>query len=144
MINVNKYVGIPFKHNGRQPENGLDCWGLVFTIYGELGIEIPGGDGSGDPDPHWYKKDPERYLRFLQQIGTVVDPRHVQSLDIVYFALIDGTIISHAGVMLDECQFIHTLQRRNCRVNKLDRFWLKKIRGARRIPEAQNKLLLPT
>jgi len=133
LIDVDKYIGIPYKHNGRKLEDGLDCWGLVLAIYKELDITIPVSDGTGEIDPYWYKKEPDRYWRFLQQLGDPVNLDQLQSMDIVYFALIDGTIISHAGVMLDQNRFIHTLQRRNCRVNRMDRFWRKKFCGARRL-----------
>jgi len=74
-------------------------------------------------------------LRGLQAIGEPIGIAAVQRYDIVYFAMA-ANIVCHAGVMLDHETFIHVLQKRNCFISKLDRYWLKKIRGARRIPEA--------
>lgn len=135
LIEVEKYIGIPYKHNGRSIEEGLDCWGLVMCIFKELGISLPGSDGYNRPEQDWFKKDPDRYWRFLQRVGEPLDIVQVKRYDIVYFALIGNSIVSHAGVMLDNEKFIHTLQKRNCFVSKLDRYWLKKIRGVRRLPE---------
>lgn len=37
-----KYVGIPYVENGRSSLKGLDCWGLIRTIYlNERNIELP-------------------------------------------------------------------------------------------------------
>lgn len=137
MFDSAKYVGVPYKHNGRSIAEGLDCWGLVMCIFEELSVPLPGNDGCNMPDRNWFRKDPDRYWRFLQTIGEPIDISEVKRYDIVYFALI-GPTISHSGVMLDHETFIHTLQKRNCFISKLDRYWLKKIRGARRLPEIAN------
>lgn len=133
MIDVNKYVGVPYKAQGRSIAEGLDCIGLAVCIFGELGVSLPSSDGFSI-DRNWFRKDPDRFLRALQDIGDPIDISEVKRYDIVYFAMV-GNIVCHAGVMLDNETFIHSIQKRNCFISKLDRYWLKKIRGARRIPE---------
>jgi cell wall-associated NlpC family hydrolase len=132
LTDLKKYLSIPYKLNGRTPEEGLDCWGLVVCIFKDLGISLPAGDGYSKPGNDWYKRDPLRYHRFLQKIGEPVlgEP---QPYDIIYFTLIGNHIVSHTGVMLDNNTFIHTVQKRNCRITKLDGMWQRKLRGARRI-----------
>jgi len=47
-----KYIGIPYVHAGRDPEIGLDCYGLVMLYYKEiLGIALK---------DWWYEKDWEK------------------------------------------------------------------------------------
>ena len=133
MIDVNKYLGVPYKLLGRSITEGLDCIGIAVCIFEDLGVALPGSDGFAI-ERNWYKKDPDRFLRALQGVGEPIDISEIKRYDIVYFALARN-IVSHAGVVLDNDTFIHSLQKRNCFISKLDQYWLKKIRGARRIPE---------
>ncbi|RBY78066.1 lytic transglycosylase [Blastococcus sp. TF02-09] len=36
-----KYLGVPYLWGGTDPSKGLDCSGLVQTVYGNLGIDLP-------------------------------------------------------------------------------------------------------
>lgn len=35
------YLGVPFRHRGRNPERGLDCAGLVVRAYTAVGVDVP-------------------------------------------------------------------------------------------------------
>lgn len=133
LIDVNKYIGVPYKVQGRSIAEGLDCIGLALCIFEDEGVSLPNSDGF-EIKRNWFKKDPDRFLRALQGIGEPIDISEVKRYDIVYFA-INFNIVSHAAVMLDNETFIHSLQKRGCFISKLDRYWLKKVRGARRLPE---------
>lgn len=41
MVNVNDLVGVPYLDGGRDPKEGLDCWGLVLEIYKRQKIDLP-------------------------------------------------------------------------------------------------------
>ncbi|WP_051412107.1 C40 family peptidase [Halonatronum saccharophilum] len=127
---VEKYRNIPYKHNGRSLQ-GLDCWGLLIAIYRDFGLDLPSDDGAFISE-QWYKEDPNRYLRGLSKIGIEVGFQELMVLDLVYFELLDG-VVTHSGVMINDREFIHILQKRNVEVSRFNRFWRKKFAGARRI-----------
>ena len=38
---INKYISVPYVVPGRSPEEGFDCWGLVYYYYKVvLGINL--------------------------------------------------------------------------------------------------------
>ncbi|TDX48433.1 C40 family peptidase [Orenia marismortui] len=127
---VKKYRNIPYKHNGRSL-TGLDCLGLTIAIYKEFGIKLPSNDGAYVSE-EWYKEDPDRYLNGLLKIGKPIGSEDLQVLDLVYFELLDG-IVTHSGIMINDHEFIHILQKRDVEVSRFNRFWRKKYAGARRL-----------
>ncbi len=129
-------VGIPYKHNGRN-KNGLDCWGLVYLFFKELGIELPKNDGEY-VHQKWYKMDPDRYERGLESLGKEVGHyRHLQLLDIPYFRLYRN-VITHSGVMIGDNQFIHVLINKEVSITNLKRrIWRAKYAGAKRVDISQ-------
>lgn len=36
-----KYLGVPYKYGGTDPESGLDCSGFVQRAYADLGVKLP-------------------------------------------------------------------------------------------------------
>lgn len=126
-----QFLGIPYQHGGRD-RKGLDCLGLVYLFYQELGIRIPDHDGQ----PYtidWYKKDPERLLRGLRQVGRAVNfkTEPLQPLDLVYFRM--GGAITHAGVMIDHRSFLHVLVGQTVHITPFTPAWRRRLRGARRL-----------
>ena len=126
-----QFLGIPYHHGGRD-RKGLDCLGLVHLFYQELGIKVPDTDGR-PYTTDWFKKDPERLLRRLLQVGRPVNLRAepLQPLDLVYFQM--GGAITHAGIMLDQRSFLHVLTKKTVQVSPLNPAWKRRLRGARRL-----------
>ncbi len=129
---VDKLLGIPYKHNGRS-EKGLDCWGLVYIFFKELGVYLPSGDGYEISDD-WYRIVPERYLNALKTLGEEVgNINNLQLLDIPYFRLYKN-YVTHTGVMINNTYFIHVLIDKEVRVDNINRrFWKRNYAGARRL-----------
>lgn len=102
MIWARRYVGIPYADRGRNPERGLDCWGLLWLVYlTEWGIELPAGDYrtaedveevraalAGSPRAAWREVEANavrpgdgvlmrRPGQEPSHVGVMVSPRHV-------------------------------------------------------------------
>jgi len=128
---LKKYERVPFVHNGRSLETGLDCLGFVVMFYSEFGIYLPDNDGRYIEED-WYKTDPERYIRALNKLpGKKVAFRDLKPLDLVYFA-ISRNIITHTGVMISSYEFAHMSPKSNFIISRMERLWASRFRGAMR------------
>jgi cell wall-associated NlpC family hydrolase len=131
---IEKYKNARFVHNGRSLKEGIDCLGFVVLFYKEFGIDIPDGDGK-PIEEDWFKKDPERYIRGIKQLGKKeVSLNALQPLDLVYFA-ISHNIITHTGIMIYDNKFVHMSPKSGFLVSKLERHWRRRFRGAIRLIE---------
>jgi len=122
-----RYVGAPYKHRGRGPD-GYDCLGLLLAIYRDAGIKTGYADQEVY-DADWHEIDPERYLRGLLIYGRPASPPWMP-FDLVYFSI--GGVVRHAGVMVNDRQFVHVLDGRSVTVSRLARYWERHLAGARR------------
>lgn len=104
-----KYIGIPFKHLGRD-ENGLDCWGLPILYYREvLGKELK--DWWYEPD--WAEKGENHFLENYENFHFErVDSPKLH--DIVLFCMdIKSRIPCHAGIIVEEPNIVLTAGQTN-------------------------------
>jgi len=99
---IKKYLGIPYKHQGRVI-TGLDCYGLILSVYADIGIAL--FDIHEDYAPDWSFKGKNYFIEnYHKEWERVAQPLF---LDVVLFKNRKGAF-NHAGVMLDERRFIHT------------------------------------
>lgn len=83
-------MGKPYKWGGTGP-NGYDCSGLVYSIFGKLGISLP------------------RTAREQATMGTYVSKDELQYGDLVLFAR-DGKNIHHVGIYVGDGVMVHSPQ----------------------------------
>lgn len=101
-ILVSKYLGVPFKHLGRNPKIGIDCYGLLKCFFSDLGIELFDID---DYKKNWSKEGQNYFIEnYYKQFEQVPMP-HV--FDVVLFKNDEG-IANHVGIVLSGDKFIHT------------------------------------
>lgn len=129
---IERFKNVPFVHNGRSMEEGIDCLGFIILFYKEFGIEIPNDDGEFIEED-WYKTDPLRYIRGIKSMGgKEVRIEQLQPLDLVYFA-ISRNIITHTGIMINDREFVHMSPKSGFLVSRLERHWRMRYRGALRL-----------
>ncbi|MFW6145690.1 MAG: NlpC/P60 family protein [bacterium] len=115
---IEKYVGQPYKHNGRNEY--LDCLGLIISFLSEHGIKLPEDDGRVI-EKEWYKKDPRRLIRGLKEYAAVNIPANkLRPLDVVVFEF-EG-IPRHMGVMISRSKFIHARENKKVAVIRLKHY----------------------
>jgi len=120
---INKYLGVPYKHQGRDLK-GIDCYGLIISIYADLEIKL--FDIEEDYTDDWAWKGKNYFLENAHKDWQEVNKAKL--FDVVGFK--NGTgIFNHAGIMLDGIRFINSCKAGTvvCRVSDLR--WQKRFCG---------------
>jgi len=101
---THKYVGVPFRSQGRDAR-GCDCWGLVRLIYWlELQIELPlYGEISATDLIAVSNNITEGYQR--EQWHSVEQPHE---FDVAVMRYYGKKQVGHVGVMVSQNELIHT------------------------------------
>jgi len=81
-------MGKPYKWGGTGPDS-YDCSGLVYSLYGKLGISLP------------------RTASSQAKVGTYVSKEDLMYGDLVFFAR-DGKNINHVGIYVGNGEFVHS------------------------------------
>lgn len=114
-------LGIHYKYGGSNPENGLDCSGLVRYVYKEtLGTDLP------------------RTSAEISHVGQHIQPRDLQPGDLVFYNTLRRGF-SHVGIYLGDNKFIHSPSAGGqVRIESMDlSYWKRRFNGARRIDESK-------
>lgn len=108
-----KYIGTPYKFGGID-KNGLDCSGLIYLAFSEMGQKIP--------------RISYKQAEFFKEISK----NDLQIGDLVYFK-VNSKKINHTGILSkiikkDEIYFIHASTSSGVREDNLfSTFWHSKF-----------------
>ncbi len=112
-------IGIRYKRGGTDPENGLDCSGLVRYVFKEA-----------------WNKDLPRTSQEISQVGKNIEQKDLQPGDLVFYNTVRRGF-SHVGIYLGDNRFVHSpAAGGEVRIESMDlSYWKKRFNGARRISD---------
>lgn len=87
---ISQEMGKPYRWGGTGPDS-YDCSGLVYSLYGKLGISLP------------------RVAKYQAKVGTYVQKEDLEFGDLIFFAR-DGKNINHVGIYVGNGEFVHSPQ----------------------------------
>lgn len=122
---MNRFIGVPYITNGRDPAVGLDCWGVVVVASKVL-------YGRDVPDYSLYRDSTDQ-----KEIAPLFDARvNWQSIpkgrelpgDVIVVRI--GGYPLHAGLCTGMGMMMHSLNGRNCCMESYERtMWRNRIEG---------------
>jgi hypothetical protein len=119
----NKYIGLPYKHNGRD-QSGIDCWGLARLVYQEqFGIDLPSlvADYEGDSG-----KNIRELVNIQKESWQLVNTPEVP--DLCVFRILGQPI--HIGIYTGNRNFLHINEGHTSIIESLDSpKWAKRLEG---------------
>ena len=125
-----KYIGLPFKHHGRD-RDGLDCWGLPMLYYREmLGVELQ--DWWYEPD--WSKKGENYFVDHYNDFHfKKVESPNKHDIALI-FTDITTKIPNHAMVVIEPPSVALTAASRGSHLIDLNNnVWKRRIEGFYRL-----------
>lgn len=122
-MNIEKYIGLPYKDNGRDI-TGIDCWGLVRLYYKqELGIELPSYVDQYIGLTSTNIK--ESIISYRDNWDKVETP---QLNDLILFRILGEP--THIGLYLGENKFLHIRDGYDSVIESTNSInWSKRIEG---------------
>lgn len=123
-----KFIGIPFEHNGRDFES-IDCIGLAWLYLKEQGIDFDIKDDKRIVKK-WYLEDARRLLKGVEERTNSIIYQDRKPNDIVLFEF-EG-IVSHIGVLVTKNKFLHIFENRKSGISDITK-WKNKLVGIYRV-----------
>jgi len=124
-MDIKKYIGCKYAPHGRDPEEGLDCYGLALCIFRDMGVNLP--------DPVYADTERETNKRVLESLESTIPNIRLDKPEpgcIIEFTVLGEP--SHIGIYIGGNDFIHASRTAGVVVDKLFN-WQKRVRGYYRV-----------
>jgi gamma-D-glutamyl-L-lysine dipeptidyl-peptidase len=110
-----RYIGVPYKRGGTNPETGMDCSGFVRKVFSLVGIHLP-------------RTSAEQFHR-----GKKIGRQELVKGDLVFFGR--NQRVNHVGIYIGDGKFIHAPRpNQTIRIARLDMpEFVRRFLGARRL-----------
>ena len=128
-MNLSKFIGIPYKHLGRD-FTGFDCYGLVWLAYKEiLNIELPDyTDLLYRQD--WYKHKDNHILNNVSWVKKVEYPFNKFDGILIYNG--SNEIVNHIALYIGDNRILHIFEGVTSRIDRFDGYWKSKTHSGMR------------
>jgi cell wall-associated NlpC family hydrolase len=115
-----QFLGLPYRWGGISERRGMDCSGMIKTLFAKLNIDMP------------------RTSRDQFHAGQEVALESVQVGDLLFFSS-DGVTPDHVGLYIGDNRFVHAEKKAgHVIITALNQPWyVRHFLGARRIVEAE-------
>ncbi len=105
MMDISKYIGLPFLSCGRDPVSGIDCWGLVCLFYRqEYGLEL-NEHASDYQDTEAFEEMHDTVVNEASEAWQEISHRNVRLGDVVVFNVSGYPV--HVGIVLNKTEMLH-------------------------------------
>lgn len=115
VLRAQELLGAPYRYGGAGPD-GFDCSGLVYYVYGQIGVRVP-------------RRTSEQFAKARPVALSELRPG-----DLVFFR-VSKEKVSHVGIYVDAGRFIHAPSRgKPVGFGSIeDRYWSTRLVAAGRI-----------
>lgn len=129
-MDLRKYIGIPYKFNGRD-FNGVDCFGLVKLFYeNELNITLPDYPSELQVSNLQVVRNSDLFIVNIYKQFTKIDRKEVKYGDLILIKIFSSTP-NHIGVAVNSSQFLNINEKQSSHLAKISK-WDKFIVGVYR------------
>lgn len=134
LIETQRWIGTPYRHQGSKCQVGCDCLGLIRGIWRALYGQEPQKIGAYSPD--WAESGAGDPLLAAAHIHMVAkELAQAQPGDMLVFRWREGMAAKHVGILAEPHRFIHAYEGHSVLESALIPQWRKRLAGVFAFPE---------